>query len=179
MPGQPPQPLIYGGPQGVADIEGFLKDSRFVPGMLFLLAQRGADMDVVRRTNTQAPLVAGTPAPADLAKKARDVYGAFSGLAPARPAKPSAQGATDAHGNITFVARVLLIDDNFTESDALFSTDFTDQRCLSLADLHPGDVLRYRRDDGRVRSYEVTGAPMVLGGTTQMLLQYTISPATE
>lgn len=179
MPGQLPQPLIYGGPQGVADIESFLKETRFVPGMLFLLAQRGADMNVIRRVNSQAPLVVGAPTPDALAKAARDVYGAFSGLAPARPGPPSSQAGTDSHGNITFRARVLLIDDSFTESDALFANDFTDQRCLTLADLHPGDVLRYQRDDGRVRSYDVVGAPMVLGGTTQMLLQYVISPSTE
>ena len=179
MPGQLPQPLVYGGPQGVSDIEAFLKQSRFVPGLLFLLQQRGADMKVVRRTVTQAPLVVGAPAPDKLAKAARDLYGGSSGLAPARPAQPSTGASTDVVGNITFNARVLLIDDDFTESDALFATDFREQRCLTTADLHADDVLRYLRDDGRVRSYEVTSAPMVLGGTTQMLLQYQISPATE
>ena len=179
MPGQLPQPLIDGGPRGVADIEHFLKESRFVPGLLFLLRQRGADMEVVRRAVTQAPLVVGAPTPDKLAHSARDVYGNLSGLAPARPAKPTARPGTDPVGNITFRARVLLIDDDFTESDVLFATDFREQRCLSLADLNPGDVLRYHRDDGRIRSYAITSAPMVLGGTTQLLLQYILSPATE
>lgn len=179
MPGQLPQPLVYGGPQGVADIETYMRDARFIPGLVFLLRQRGADMDVLRRTATAAPLAQAAPTPADTARAARNVYGNFSGLAPARAALPSTHADTDGLGNVTFLARCLLIDDEWTEADRLFSTSFQEQRLITLADLHPGDLLRYRRDDGRLRSYEVTSPPMALGGTTEILRQFTISAATE
>lgn len=179
MPGQLPQPLIYSGPGGVADIEAFMRDTRFAPGLIFLLRQRGADMNVVRRTMTAAPLVQMEPEPDALAAAARSLYGNHSGLAPARPAPPSSRAGVDPQGNITFRARVLLLDDEYTESDVLFATDFREQRIITLSDLHPGDIINYVRKDGRLRSYEITSAPMILGGTTEILRQFTVSAATE
>lgn len=182
-----PQPLIGPlGPQGLADIEAHFKAKRFIPALLFLLRQRGADVTVERRLLSAAPLVAAAPNTAQLSKAARDVFGTYAGLAPNRPAPTDLPGATPldtAPGGGTpdpaFAARILLIDDNYTASDALFASDFTEQRCITLAPLHPGDVLRYVRDDGRRRSYRVESAPMVLGGTTDILLQFVIAPATE
>lgn len=180
MTGRLPQPLRGGGPLGVADIEANFKRTRFLPGLSWLLRQRGADVTVTRRVKSPAPLVVGAPETDQLAKAARDLYGSRSGLAPARPAAPATVHDVDQDtGDISFLARVLLIDDSFTESDALFASDFSEQRCISSDDLHPGDVFTYLRDDGRHRSYEVTSAPMVLGGTTELLRQFTIAPSTD